>query len=329
MATVSVSNLQSSFGDMLKKEFGTGIPQISTVVAVVLGSFGGLKGYFDAGAWTVVAVLCFAAVFLYRHQIPSRLLTTTWLVMTFLLLFGTLGAIGFRTLADGKPIVDWEKNNVYLATAYFSFLTTTSIACLITSYRKQVEGRAYPSHIDSAIRNQLFSLDFYKEKVRFDIKAEGVENESLKFVTEYSYAVVNRTDSDRTWDMSYTFKRDMGRVLEAQWDKHHIDLDDPHFVSGVGIRIPRLMKAGQKSTAYFKIEQRFRMRDSETYTSYHPATDLTVSVQNSVNGIRFNFDVLHFSEPEVETDKKKNSKTLSLDSGLLPFQGVILNWTTA
>jgi putative exporter of polyketide antibiotics len=67
---IQLTDLESSFGEILKKEFGTGIPQIATVIAVVLGSLG-LKPYFDAGAWTVIAVLCFALVFLYRHQLPN------------------------------------------------------------------------------------------------------------------------------------------------------------------------------------------------------------------------------------------------------------------
>ena len=119
-------SLESSFGDILKKEFGTGIPQISTVVAVVLGSLGLKENVFSAGAWTVVAVLCFVAVFLYRHQIPSKLPKTTFLVVGFLAFFTSIGAFIYRMIADGVPFVQWEGEHINLVTAYFSFLTTTS-----------------------------------------------------------------------------------------------------------------------------------------------------------------------------------------------------------
>lgn len=327
MATRPELNLESSFGDILKKEFGTGIPQISTVVAVVLGSLG-LRENFSAGAWTVVAVLCFAAVFLYRHQIPSRLPKTTLLLIGFLISCSLLAVVIYRLTADGLPFVKWSGEHINLVSAYLSFVTTTSIACLITSYRKQERmlGRIYPGPIDDAIVTQLSSLDFYKENVKFNIHVTALKENQITFVTEYSYVVVNRADGERIWDMSYTFNPTEGRVLEARFDKDTIEVDDPHFVSGVGIKIPRIMKSRQRSDAYFKIEQRFGLRDSETYTSYHPATDLKVNVQNSVDGVRFNFDLLHFSQLDVKTNA--NSKSLSL-SGLLPFQGVILNWTTA
>jgi hypothetical protein len=331
MASRPPLNLESSFGDILKKEFGTGIPQISTVVAVVLGTLQ-LKDKFNAAAWTIVAVLCFALVFLYRHQIPNRLPKTTLLVFGFLVFFGVVGFVAYRMSSGGLTLWQWEAANVDLTTAYLSFVTTISVACLITSYRKQERmlGRLYPAVIDTAITKQLSSMDFYKEKIRFDIHVKKLEGEEITFETEYSYTVVNRADGNRFWDMSYNFDRQTGKVLQAEWDKHSIDLQDPRFESGVGIKIPRDMKASQRSTVYFKIQQRFRLRDSETYTSYHPATDLTVTVQNGIDGVRFNFDALHLSQPEVEVDKKnKNNKSLSLDSGLLPFQGIILNWTRA
>lgn len=321
-----VNDLQSSFGDILKKEFGTGVPQIATVVAVVLGSLG-LKDYFDAGAWTVVAVLCFATIFLYRHQLPNRLSRATWLVLAFLV---TSGVIGFCVLKasihQDQLFLDWEKANKSLATAYFSFLTTMSVACLITSYRKQEKmlGLTYPRPIEDAVAEQLFSLEFYKEKVQFVVHIQAVENEWIDVVTEMSYDVVNRTDSQKRWELKYSFDRATGKLLSAQWDKEPLDVEDPHYLSALGFEVQRTMRPGQKSSAYVRVQERFRLREPGIYTSYHPATDLKVLVDNSVDKLKFYFDVLHFSDPPVVTAGKERS--IHLKSGLLPFQGVIVKW---
>lgn len=317
-------DLQSTFDKPLRSQFGVGVPQIATAVAVILGSLG-LKERFDAGTWTVVAVLCFAAAYLYRYQISSRLALTTWWVIGFLVVFGAAGFLYYCSQGTTQDFWTWEKYHKPLAAAYFSFLTSASVAWLVTSANKQnaVLGRYYPGIIERAITDQLYGLDFYKEAVRFDIEVSALDNDWATLITELSYKVTNRTDSSKIWSMDYAFNRKFGgKVLDAKFDNESIQIDDPNYLTELGIKVPRPVEAGHTSRIYFKVEERFRSRDSELYTSYHPATDLKVTVKNKFPDLRIYFTVLHFSTPKEEA----SPKSIYLSSGILPFQGVRMNW---
>ena len=224
----------------------------------------------------------------------------------------------------------WLKEHPILTNSYLSFLTSIAIACLITSYRKQEKmlGLVYPNAIEHAIRDQLHSLDFYKESVLFSILLAEVDNDWVRFVTELSYVVVNRTDSDKVWHLQYKFDRNTGRAQEIKFNEEPINLENPNL--DVAIGIPKTIKAGQRAKVYFRVEERFRSRDSEFYTSYYPATDLKVVVHYEPSKttvqpeqIRFYFDVLHFSDSGEVRGKHERAVHIK---GILPYQGVRVNW---
>ncbi len=234
----------------------------------------------------------------------------------------------FKRLSHPQGSVDWLKQHPIAITAYFSFLSSISLAILITSYRKQekVLGLTYPARIEAAITKQLFSLDFYKEDVLFKIRAQDTDGSWVKFTTEMSYTVVNRTQSEKQWLMEYRFNKDSGVVKEARFNDEDIEFTDPQYDLGTGIHIPRLIQPGKSAKVYFKVEEEFRLRDSELYTSYYPASELKLVVLNESSKIKFHFEVLHFSEPLKPKGQLENQKILYLKSGLLPFQGVRMNW---
>src|ERR1044072_9451015 len=77
--------------------FGAIVPQISTVIGIAIVSLG-LCQYFDAGSWTIIAVLSFSLVYLYRRYIPRTVPTATLLVA---FLFLTSGVVGFVLWRSG------------------------------------------------------------------------------------------------------------------------------------------------------------------------------------------------------------------------------------
>src|SRR5689334_12944008 len=79
--------LTSAFGGILQ-QYGTSVPQISVVVAILIGSLT-LDQYFNAAAWTTIAVLSFSTVYLFRRQIPRSLPKTSFNVAIFLLVTAT------------------------------------------------------------------------------------------------------------------------------------------------------------------------------------------------------------------------------------------------
>ena len=79
------NSLETAFNGILE-EYGTSVPQFSVVIAVIIGSLG-FDEYFNAGIWTIIAILCFSLVYLFRRQIGSNLKKTGIFVLVVLFLF--------------------------------------------------------------------------------------------------------------------------------------------------------------------------------------------------------------------------------------------------
>jgi hypothetical protein len=310
----------------LKDEFSTGVPQIATAVAVILGTLGLQQFGFNAGAWTVIAVFTFCLVFLYRRYVPSSLARmTAWMGSFFILAFS--GAALLYHLRDPhfSSLDAWLLGHPYGASAYASFVSTAILACLVTSYRKQeLLGGHYPVKIESALAGEFYSLPFYKKDVKFRIEMEEPDSSGIKVRTTHSYTVVNRTRSPREWRVQYNLNDKNGSFDRVVVGKTNIDLDGhPGYKTGRGIDIPVDVK--KEATIEIVVIDRFEARDSEIYTSYHPATDLRIEIKYPKECVRCYFDVLHSSrsEPKIVTA----GKMLVLE-GLLPYQGARLYWNT-
>jgi len=316
--------LSPELKDILKDEFGTGIPQIATLVFIVLGSFQ-LQG-FNAGAWTIIAAACFFLVFMFRGQISSHLLRTAAGVLAFL----ALAAIGAwymysASSAVGKGFDEWLKGHPILLSAYFSFVTTTALACLVVSYRKQEKlGQRYPDIIEAAVNSQLRSSNFYKKNVIFKIVVTRVDTSWVYFDTELSYEVVNRREDPQEWRAEYLLNDATGTFEEIKINASDYSPNDRKYRSGPLLFVPVSIPGNGRAEVSIKVKDRFRLVDSDIFTSYHPATDLTVQFSNEVPTIRLFFDTLHIPEYRPTTDG--NVSSLTIPDGILPFQGVRVRW---
>jgi hypothetical protein len=182
----------------------------------------------------------------------------------------------------------------------------------------------YPSTIESAIDEQLYSLQFYKEQVLFQIEVTDRSSNELEFITELSYLVTNRTNERHHWKMQKKFKYETGEALEVRFNDKIIDPEILEYRYGRGIRAPQIVEPGETSSIYFKMKERFRLPDFDLYTSYHPATDLKLVVSNPFENIQFDFEIFYFTD--VVPQRIGNRTVVSFDNGILPHQGVRLNW---
>lgn len=229
---------------------------------------------------------------------------------------------GLRALAENiKAQLDWIDSHPGLPDNQF----------LDQAKRDEYEfpsfnSKIYPSPIQKAIKDQLYSLNFFKERVVFEVCVAEVQNGEAEFITELSYLVTNRTKERHDWRMEFLFKyRDgSGRPLEVKYKNRPIYLNMMDVQSSRGVSIHRTMESGETAPVYIKMQERFRIPDYELYTSYHPATDLKVIVRNPFEGLAFNFEPFYFTS--VSPDRYDDRSEIYFDQGILPHQGLRLSW---
>ena len=114
-------------------------------------------------------------------------------------------------------------------------------------------------------------------------------------------------------------------ILTLKYNNKKLNPDVKDFQYSRGINIALLMQPNEKSHVFIKIKEKFRVTDFELFTSYHPATDLRVIIRNKFRSIHFDFEVFYFTNviPEI----KENYSEIFFHEGILPHQGVRLNWT--
>jgi hypothetical protein len=186
--------------------------------------------------------------------------------------------------------------------------------------------KIYPPPIQKAIKDQLYDLNFFKERVVFEVQVTEVQNDEAEFITQLSYLVTNRTKERHDWRMEFLFKyrEGGGRVLDVKYKDKPIYMKMLDVQSSRGVSIRRTMEAGETSSVYIKMQERFRIPDYELYTSYHPATDLRVIVRNPFDALEFNFEPFYFTS--VSPDRYDDRSEIYFDQGILPHQGLRLSW---
>jgi hypothetical protein len=317
--------LSSAFNDILRL-YGTSVPQLSLLVAVVLGSVG-FNEYFNPGAWTAMAVLSFALVYLFRRQISPRLSKAATIALFILLIFLAPPVVFFLILHPG--IGAFIRNNVFLCSSYASISTTIPLAILLVGYRKQEErfGMVFPEPLNGAIYERLAGVSFYKSNVLYDVRVTRTNDSSVVLEMEYSYVAFNRTNEPTVWFAGMDPKDPNMEVLEAVVEGQRIPTDDPVYKTGRGLEIKHEIPPKSGHSFKFHIRARYNLLDSELFTTYSPATDLTLNVTNGADDLTLSFDTHYDPSPPVHAHKDDSRRTsVRLDRGLLPYQGVRMKW---
>jgi 3',5'-cyclic AMP phosphodiesterase CpdA len=183
----------------------------------------------------------------------------------------------------------------------------------------------FPNRIESAAEDQLYGRSFYKTNVEFEIEVtEAEEKNCLVFESRMSYVVVNRTSLDQEWRTEYNFDRDHGSILEAEFNGDPYDPEQRDFQVGRGLSIRRILAPHEEGKAYIHAKERWPDRGSTFFTSYHPATSLTVVLRSQIPRVEFDFEILYFRTPR--TIRREQYWEVHLEGGLLPYQGVRVSW---
>lgn len=189
--------------------------------------------------------------------------------------------------------------------------------------RRKPFGTGYPPSIELAIAEQLLDRNFYKSQVVFRITVDNVADSSARFLTELSYNVTNRADSAHHWYIGKTFRNPVS-IREVFFNGVRRDAEGLDNRDARGLRVPCLLEAGETGEVLIRVQEDVRLPDSDLYTSYYPATDLRVNVTFPEDLIAFDVERLYFVK--VQPRREAGTLDIYMDRGVLPYQGLRLNW---
>jgi hypothetical protein len=189
--------------------------------------------------------------------------------------------------------------------------------------RRTPLGSGYPAPIEQAIGEQLLLRHFFKSQVVFRVVVENVTDESAQFLTELAYDVTNRTETPHHWYIGKRLRRPT-LLREVYFNGLQRDADGLDNRDARGLRVPCLLEPGQTGSVVVRVRENMRVPDSELYTSYYPATDLRVQVTFPDGLISFDVEQLYFMK--VQPIRENGTLDIYMNRGILPYQGLRLNW---
>jgi len=182
----------------------------------------------------------------------------------------------------------------------------------------------FPKPIEAAVEDQLYSRNFYKSNVLFDVEARDDGANSLIFDTKMSYTVVNRTPFNQDWSADYKFDHDNGTIVEIRFGTEPYNPNEAEFHTARGLSVKRTIEPHGMLDFFVHAREHWPDRGSALYTSYHPATDLKVMLRSLPDNVLVDFEILYFYK--TFPIQRTSGWEVALDKGLLPNQGVKMSW---
>ena len=324
MASNDLTGIGKPFRPALDR-MGTNVPEIATVAGILIGTLQ-FDAYFNAAAWTVVAVVCFGIVYVYRRQIPLSLPKATAVAIGWMLVGSVLIVLYASHLGGFQQLLDWSAEHPAWASFVTGAVVSGTVGIIAIGYRQQEEvwGRSFPATIHNAIRSQVYARHFVKKNLAFLVTLESHRQDRVAVTIRMAYEVTNLTEQADTWYLGFRKNDPAAEILEATIGDRAVDLTDPKSHSTWGLNAPHLVQPGQTIQCDIRVRQWFSQRDSEMFTSYFPCTDLTLTLVNETGTLLSNVEKLHFDEVATMSDGKL--RTVVINTAILPFQGVRVNW---
>lgn len=185
----------------------------------------------------------------------------------------------------------------------------------------------FPGIINDSIKEQLNMCAFYREHMVYKIEVTDVSREWVTFTTELSHTVTNRTTQPQIYYMTYDLKdEDRGKVLEARFNDRVFDLSSKELRRKGRESIKQVIPPNTPGRIFFRARERFRLEDSEMYTTWMPASDLKVVIVTGKFKDRISFYSDSLYCEDAEERRSDDCIELMFNKGLLPYQGVRLYW---
>lgn len=185
----------------------------------------------------------------------------------------------------------------------------------------------FPEWIESAIQRQLYEQEFYRSNVVFTIHAREVSSRGiLVLTTVLSYAIVNRTESKQECLINFTFDEDNGEIVRAKFNGRAYDPLQPESRDARGLCMRAELGPGQVGQVYIKAKERWVIPNAMLCTSFQPATDLKVVLRSDAPNVKFDFEPLYKWDVTCDQRREGDALVARFTRGVLPNQGVRVNW---
>jgi hypothetical protein len=211
-------------------------------------------------------------------------------------------------------------------TAYLVTVTMVPLAYVILSYRlqEQLFGGPYPPNIRASIRSDVVDLAFYRKDQVYRLRVLNVTGDRLVMEMDLSYVLVNRTKTARELAPGVAPGLRVIRPRLVQIGGRDVDLSDPEILTDRGMRVARVFPPESETEIRFLVEVDYDVRDNDLFTSWLPATSLTVRLANEFSEIQFFFEQLMARRVDPEVDG--SDLVYRVNDGVLPFQGFRMTW---
>lgn len=188
------------------------------------------------------------------------------------------------------------------------------------------------NRIESAIQRQLYDCAFYKTDLVFEIQATEVQSREvppkpiLELTTELSYTLVNRTTSKCKCEIKFPCPSRFGEIVRAEFNGRIYDPDQRELWDQRGLCLHSELEAGKSGRVSITATEWWRIEDAVLLTTFQPATDLKVVVRSKAPNLSFDFEPQYTWDDEYEKTSESGALVARFTRGLLPNQGVRLNW---
>jgi predicted phosphodiesterase len=190
------------------------------------------------------------------------------------------------------------------------------------------------NRIESAIQRQIYDCAFYKTDLVFEIQATEVQSREvppkpiLELTTELSYTLVNRTTSKCKCEIKFPCPSRFGEIVRAEFNGRTYDPDQRDLWDQRGLCLHSELEAGKTGRVSITATEWWRIEDSVLLTSFQPATDLKVVLRSRAPNLSFDFEPQYTWDNEYEKKSESGATVVRFTRGVLPNQGVRLNWKT-
>jgi hypothetical protein len=188
------------------------------------------------------------------------------------------------------------------------------------------------NRIENAIQRQLYDCAFYKTDLVFEIQATEVQSRDvppkpiLELTTQLSYTLVNRTSRKCKCEIKFPCPSRFAEIVRAEFNGKRYDLDQLDLWDQRGLCLHSELEGGKSGRVSITATEWWRIEDSVLLTSFEPATDLKVVVRWGAPNLSFDFEPQYTWDNEYDRKSESGATVVRFTRGVLPNQGVRLNW---
>lgn len=205
----------------------------------------------------------------------------------------------------------------------------TSLGLQIPNFENMEKGgcikSGYPKMIERIIQRQFGQGAFFKTNIIYEVEFSKLLSDFVIINTKFSYDITNFSAKSQSRTTYFRTGEHNSQVISFKINNENkIYLNDPCFHTAHGFTVNHTIKPHETVSIYWHVMSHYHLIDSEFYITEVPSADLMLTVINDFDNIELSFEPNYYRD--VHPLQKSKDITFSIKEGLLPYQGVRMNW---